>query len=250
MKGVILAGGKGERLKLCTRVTNKHLLAVYDRPMISYPLLTLQRASVKEVLIVTGKEHMGDMIELLGSGSEFGMDFTYKVQDEASGIAKALYLAKDFVRDKFNGHFITILGDNLLEDKISPEALLALGEARIFLKKVPDPERFGVAEVDVSADGTHCFVRRIVEKPKQKVSSLAVIGVYIYDSSVFPIIENLKPSPPPRSEYEITAVNNEYIKRGKLRHSIVKGFWSDMGTPSSLLKSAAFISKFLEIGRK
>lgn len=247
MKGVILAGGKGGRLKLCTRVTNKHLLAVYDRPMIFYPLLTLKHAGIKEILIVTGKEHMGDMLELLGSGSEFGMDFSYKVQDKASGIAKALYLAKDFVRGE--GHFLTMLGDNILEERIHPMSLLP-GEAKIFLREVPDPERFGVAVIRSTPSreapsGTEHFVDRIVEKPKKQISDLAVIGIYIYDSSVFPIIEKLKPSPPPRSEYEITAVNNAYIKRGKLKYSIVKGFWSDMGTPGSLLRSAMFVKEKL-----
>jgi len=231
MKGVILAGGTGTRLGYSARVTNKHLLCVYDRPMIFFPLFTLLNVGIKEIMIVTGKEHMGDMIELLGSGSEFRTSFTYKVQDEAGGIAQALFLAKDFIQKE---HCIVILGDNMVEDIIEIGDLRR-GEAKVFLKEVDNPRQFGVTAIKRNE------ITEIIEKPRKPESNLAVTGAYIYDSSVFSIISKLKPSG--RGELEITDVNNAYIRRGKMRYSILKGFWSDMGTPDSLIKSSVFVQQ-------
>lgn len=228
MRGVILAGGKGSRLEPSTKVTNKHLLCVFNKPMVFFPLETLADIGIEKVLIITGKEHAGDMIELLGSGSNFGMSFTYRVQDSAGGIAQALSLAADFVGRR---HFVTILGDNIIEDAIEIGDLRE-GEAKIFLKQMSNPQRFGVAEIKGDK------IITITEKPLESKSDLAVIGLYVYDSSVFPIISSLGPSA--RGELEITDVNNAYIRRGKLKYSILEGFWSDMGTPDSLLRSAIF----------
>jgi len=229
MKGIILAGGTGSRMGLSTKVTNKHLLCVYDRPMIFFPLLTLRNMGIKEILIISGKEHVGDMIGLLGSGSDFGVDFTYRVQDGAGGIAEALYLAKNFVG---KNHFVVILGDNYFEQNIDVEEL-DKGKAKIFLMSVKDPKRFGVVEVkDKKVIG-------IEEKPNNPKSNFIAVGIYIYDWNVFSIVEDLEKSN--RGELEITDVHNEYIRRGKLEYSILQGFWSDMGTPQSLLEASNFI---------
>lgn len=214
---------------LSTKVTNKHLLCVYDKPMIFYPIETLKHLGIKEMLIVSGKEHVGAMIELLGSGSDYKLDFTYRVQDSVGGIAEALYLAKSFVHEE---HFVVILGDNYIEDKIKIGELKKR-EARIFLTSVKDPKRFGVAEVE------NYQIISIEEKPKNPKSNFIVMGIYIYDSNVFPIIEGLEYSG--RGELEITDVHNEYIKKGRLKYSILQGFWSDMGTPKSLLETSNFI---------
>ena len=229
MKGIILAGGTGSRMGLSTKVTNKHLLCVYDRPMIFFPLWTLRNMGIKEILIISGKEHVGDMIGLLGSGSDFGVDFTYRVQDGAGGIAEALYLAKNFVG---KNHFVVILGDNYFEQNIDVEEL-DKGKAKIFLMSVKDPKRFGVVEVkDKKVIG-------IEEKPNNPKSNFIAVGIYIYDWNVFSIVEDLEKSN--RGELEITDVHNEYIRRGKLEYSILQGFWSDMGTPQSLLEASNFI---------
>jgi len=229
MKGIILAGGTGSRMGLSTKVTNKHLLCVYDRPMILFPLWTLKGMDVKEILIISGKEHAGDMIGLLGSGSDFGVDFTYCVQDGIGGIAEALYLAKSFVGEE---HFVVILGDNYFEADLDVGELKK-GEAKIFLTAVKKPKRFGVVEVK------NRKVIRIEEKPNKPKSNFIATGIYIYDWNVFPIIEGLEKSD--RGEFEITDVHNAYIRKGKLKYSILRGFWSDMGTPQSLLEASNFI---------
>jgi len=233
MKGVILAGGTGSRLHPCTKVTNKHLLPVFDKPMIFYPMETMINAGIKKALIVTGHENAGDFMKLLGSGKDFGAEFTYKIQDESGGIAQALSLAKDFVG---NEKFIVILGDNIIEDNLK-EAVEKFEknshEAMIFLKEVEDPARFGVAEVKGDK------IISIEEKPKHPKSRLVVTGVYMYSPSVFDIIKTLRPSA--RGEYEITDINNEYIKRGKLSWSLLKGFWSDAGTFTSLYRAAQLV---------
>jgi len=234
MKGIILAGGTGSRMGLSTKVTNKHLLCVYDRPMIFFPLRTLKGMEVKEILIISGKEHVGDMIGLLGSGSDFGVDFTYRVQDGTGGIAEALYLAKSFIGED---HFAVILGDNYFEHDIKI-GYLDKGEARIFLTPVRKPRRFGVVEVKDRK------VISIVEKPNKPKSNFIAAGIYIYDWNVFPIIESIEKSG--RGELEITDVHNEYIRKGKLKHSILRGFWSDMGTPQSLLEASNFIKMKME----
>lgn len=234
MKGIILAGGTGSRMGLSTKVTNKHLLCVYDRPMIFFALWTLKKMEVKEILVISGKEHVGDMIGLLGSGNDFGVDFTYRVQDGIGGIAEALYLAKGFVGEN---HFAVILGDNYFEYDIKVEDL-DKGEARIFLTAVKEPKRFGVVEVK------NREVISIEEKPNKPKSNFIVAGIYIYDWNVFPIIEGLEKSG--RGEFEITDVHNEYIRKGKLRYSVLRGFWSDMGTPQSLLEASNFIKTKME----
>lgn len=233
MKGIILAGGTGSRLHPLTKVTNKHLLPVYNQPMIYYPLKTLLDAGIKDILIVSGPEHAGHFLRLLGSGKTFGARFSYEIQDEAGGIAQALGLAEPFAGgDKC----VAILGDNVFEDNIR-DAVKKFGaskhEAHIFLKAVPDAHRFGVAEV--SGDE----IISVEEKPKNPKSSLAVTGLYMYAPSVFSIIAALKPSS--RGELEITDVNNEYIKRKSMGFSMLKGFWSDAGTFESLFRASDFV---------
>jgi glucose-1-phosphate thymidylyltransferase len=226
MKGIILAGGTGSRLFPLTKVTNKHLLPVGQEPMIFHPVHKLTEAGIDEILIVTGVDHMGDVVNLLGSGKEFGCRFTYKVQDEAGGIAQALGLAENFVgRDLC----CVILGDNIFEDSIQPFARSFNEQARgarLLLKQVHDPQRYGVAEVEGGK------VLRIVEKPKEPKSDLAVVGVYFYDPDVFSVIRTLKPSA--RNELEITDVNNHYLREGHLTFDRLPGWWTDAGTFESL----------------
>lgn len=228
MKGIILAGGTGSRLFPLTKVTNKHLLPVGKKPMIYYPVEKLIEAGVREILIVTGVEHMGDVVSLLGSGKDFGCRFTYRVQDEAGGIAQALGLAEHFVH---GDQCVVILGDNIFQDSIKNEVEMFSAQkngARILLKEVSDPDRFGVAELSGNK------VIGIEEKPKKPKSNLAVTGIYFYDGEVFNFIKNLKPSA--RGELEITDVNNHYISRGQLTYGTFKGWWSDAGTFDSLAR--------------
>lgn len=226
MKGIVLAGGSGSRLYPLTKVTNKHLLPVGKIPMIYHPILKLLEAGITEILLVTGVEHMGHVVGLLGSGRKFGCEFSYKVQDEAGGIAQALGLAKHFA---FGDRMVVILGDNVFQDPITryvKNFAVQKSGARIMLKEVPDPQRFGVAELDGDR------VKRIEEKPAEPASNLAVTGIYMYDSDVFETIKQLKPSG--RGELEITDVNNVYIERGDLSYDILKGWWTDAGTFESL----------------
>jgi len=235
LRGVVLAGGTGSRLRPLTKVTNKHLLPVGQKPMIYYPIEKLTGIGIEEILIVTGVEHMGDVVGLLGSGREFGCRFTYKVQDEAGGIAQALGLAENFA----NGQSLAvILGDNIFQIGLKPHAeqYVAQGQgARLLLKEVSDPERFGVVEIK---DGQ---VLGIEEKPKQPKSNLAIIGVYFYDSTVFDIIKTLKPSA--RGELEITDVNNAYIRKGQLTSAILEGWWTDAGTFESLTRANELVKE-------
>ena len=226
IKGVVLAGGSGSRLFPLTKVTNKHLLPVGQEPMIFHPIKKLIEAGITEIMIVTGTEHMGAMVGLLGSGKDFGAQFTYRVQDEAGGIAQALALADNFVGDD---RCVVLLGDNIFEASLSqPVSHFAeqAGGARILVKEVHDPQRYGVAEIDGSK------IVGIEEKPSAPKSSLAVTGIYMYDSSVFEIVRTLKPSG--RGELEITDVNNAYIARGDLDYDRLEGFWTDAGTFPSL----------------
>lgn len=228
MKGIILAGGSGSRLHPLTKVTNKHLLPIYDKPMIYYPLQTLLSAGIKDILIISGPGHAGDFVNLLGSGKEFGIKLNYEIQDEAGGIAQALGLAEDFAN---NESICVILGDNIYEDKLDISNFKE--GARIFLKEVTNPQRFGVAEVrDEKVIG-------IEEKPKVPKSNLVVTGLYIFDSKVFDIIKTLKPSS--RGELEITDVNNYYVKEGKIDVKILKGYWSDAGTFESLFRASKLV---------
>jgi len=222
MKGIILAGGSGTRLFPLTKVTNKHLLPIGKVPMIYHPIKKLLEAGITEILVVTGLDHMGHVVGLLGSGKDLNCEFTYRVQDEAGGIAQALGLARQFA----SGHrMVVILGDNIFEDPLTEYVknfAVQKAGARIILKEVADPERFGVAELKGDR------VIGIEEKPPKPKSNLAVTGVYMYDSNVFEIIRTLKPSA--RGEMEITDVNNAYIQRGELAYDIFKGWWTDAGT--------------------
>ncbi|MEX1010549.1 MAG: sugar phosphate nucleotidyltransferase [Balneolaceae bacterium] len=232
MKGVVLAGGTGSRLYPLTKVTNKHLLPIGDRPMIYYPIGKLTEAGVEEILIVTGTEHMGDVVNLLGSGRAFNCRFTYKVQEEAGGIAQALGLAENFAG---GDPVAVILGDNIFQDSIAPMVQSWSGKgAKVLLKEVPDPERFGVAEVR-----GHKIVS-IEEKPGKPKSKLAVTGVYLYDNRVFDYIRCLKPSG--RGEFEISEVNNRYIEEGAMEFEILKGWWTDAGTMPSYRAANSLVS--------
>lgn len=223
MKGIVLAGGTGSRLYPLTKVTNKHLLPVGNKPMIYYPIEKLTGAGIEEILIVTGTEHMGDVVNLLGSGKDFGCRFTYKVQDEAGGIAQALGLAENFCGSE---PMTVILGDNIFETGLSKALANYDGSgAQILIKQVEDPERFGVAELEGDR------IIGIEEKPDQPKSEFAVTGIYMYDAQVFDLIRNLEPSD--RGELEITDVNNYYIKNGAMKYSILDGWWTDAGTPES-----------------
>jgi glucose-1-phosphate thymidylyltransferase len=237
MKGIILAGGTGSRLRPITNVTNKHLLPVYNKPMIFYPLENLVACGFTELLIVSGKEHAGHFLNLLGGGKEWGIKISYEVQEEAGGIAQALLLAEDFA-DK--GPVAVHLGDNIFEHtNLLVSGVKKFQEdktgAMIFVKEVPDPERFGVAEIQGDK------VISIVEKPATPKSNLCVTGFYIYDSKVFEIIKTLKPSA--RGELEITDVNNHYIEQGTLKFSKVEGEWTDAGTFESLFRASSLARK-------
>jgi len=238
LKGIILAGGTGSRLEPCTKVTNKHLLPVYNKPMIYYPLFTLLNAGIKEILIVSGPEHSGHILNLLGSGKKFNAKLTYEIQDVPLGIANALYLGEDFADRQ---PVAVILGDNIFQDSIKKYAE-AFNEncqgAVIFLKKVPDPERFGVPVFKNKK------IISIEEKPLKPKSSYAVTGLYFYDSKVFDIIKELKPSK--RGEYEISDVNNSYLNKGKLDFHIMRGFWSDAGTFQSLYRASTLVREYEE----
>ena len=233
MKGVILAGGTGSRLFPLTKVTNKHLLPVYDMPMIFYPLNTLIDAGIDDILIVSGRGHGGHFLELLGSGLDFGVRLSYEIQEGAGGIAQALGLARHWAGDDA---VTVILGDNIFEDSIKGVVRSFKTGARIFLKEVPDAQRFGVAEVAGNR------IVGIEEKPQHPKTNLAVTGLYIYDSDVFRIIENLTPSR--RGELEITDVNNAYIRMGAMHFSLLKGFWSDAGTFDSLLRASLCVQEY------
>ncbi len=229
MRAVILAGGKGTRLSPLTEITNKHLLPVGREPMIWHPVKQMASAGIEEVLVVTSTEHMGDVVNSLGSGKRFGLQFTYRVQEEAGGIAHALALAERFARSE---PVVVLLGDNVFEYSIRPyvEAFVAQKEgARVLLKQVGDPERFGVAALDEET------IVQIEEKPAKPKSNYAVVGCYMYDGGVFEVIRGTKPSD--RGELEITTVNNRYAAAGKLQYSIVRGRWTDAGTFESLLEA-------------
>jgi glucose-1-phosphate thymidylyltransferase len=236
MKGVILAGGLGTRLYPLTKVTNKHLLPVYDKPMIYYPIQTLINAGIDDILIVTGGNNAGDFLRLLGNGKEFGLKhINYTYQEGEGGIAQALSLAEFFAAKE---PICVVLGDNLIEKNIlrAVESFRKQKEgAKILLKEVPDPQRFGVPELKGDR------VVRIEEKPKEPKSEYAVIGIYLYDATVFDMIKGLEPSQ--RGELEITDVNNRYIERGTMTWDILEGWWTDAGTFESLLHANDLVSQ-------
>ena len=236
MKGVILAGGLGTRLYPLTKVTNKHLLPVYDKPMIYYPIQTLINAGIDDILIVTGGNNAGDFLKLLGNGKEFGLKhINYTYQEGEGGIAEALRLAEFFAsREKI----CVVLGDNIIEKNIrrAVENFQKQKEgAKILLKEVPDPQRFGVAELEGDR------ITRIEEKPKKPKSQYAVIGIYLFDQEVFDIIKTLKPSG--RGELEITDVNNRYIEKRLMTWDILEGWWTDAGTFESLLRANQLVAE-------
>ena len=236
MKGIILAGGTGSRMLPLTRVTNKHLLPIYNKPMIYYPLETLINAGIKDILIITGGNSPGDFLKLLGNGKRFGLkELHYTYQEGSGGIAQALGLAEDFAD---NGKVAVILGDNIFEDNISQVVKdfekQKLG-AKLFLKKVSDPERFGVAEIKNKK------IVNIEEKPKKPKSQYAVTGLYMYNGNVFDVVKTLKPSQ--RGELEITDVNNFYVKQETATCEFIKGFWSDAGTFESLYRATNLIKE-------
>ncbi len=236
MKGIILAGGLGSRLRPLTKVTNKHLLPIYDKPMIYYPIETLVRAGIKDIMIVTGGNSAGDFLRLLGNGSEFGLkDIYYTYQEGEGGIADALKLCEHFAE---GNRVVVILGDNIVQDDISPYVRRFEQQdsgARILLKAVPDPERFGVPELDGER------IVRIEEKPKQPKSGYAVTGIYMYDRRVFDFIRRIQPSH--RGELEITDVNNHYIREGDLHYDVLDGWWTDAGQFESLFNATQLIAR-------
>jgi glucose-1-phosphate thymidylyltransferase len=236
MKGIILAGGLGSRLRPLTKVTNKHLLPIYDKPMIYYPLETLCRAGIDEIMIVTGGNSAGDFLRLLGNGREFGLhDIYYTYQEGEGGIADALKLCEHFAEGE---PVCVILGDNILEDDITPYVQRFREQrsgARLLLKEVDDPERFGVPELHENR------IVRIEEKPLVPKSRYAVTGVYLYDARVFDYCRDLKPSS--RGELEITDVNNAYIAAGDLYYDVLSGWWTDAGQFESLYHATCLVAE-------
>ena len=224
MKGILLAGGTGSRLFPLTKVTNKHLLSIYNKPMIYYPLSTLKSMGIRDIMVISGTEHCGHILQLLGSGKDLDISVSYRVQDQAGGIAEALKLTRSFAG---NDQIAVILGDNIFEDSFDVSSFSK--GARLFLKETNEPERFGVAEVSGSK------IIGIEEKPKHPKSNLAVTGLYLYDSWVWSFLDKLKPSA--RNELEITDLNNYYIKEGWASYEMIKGEWTDAGTFESLYRA-------------
>jgi glucose-1-phosphate thymidylyltransferase len=243
MKGIVLAGGTATRLFPLTIVTNKHLLPIYDRPMIYYPIETLASMGIREVLVIVGGKSVGDVVELLGDGSQFGLELTYRYQSGAKGIAHAIGLARDFVGADA---FCCVLGDNILRgpalEPVADEFATSTAGAGTLLYRVPDPERFGVAELD--SDGR---VIGFEEKPDRPKSDLIPIGVYFLRPDAFDVIEHLAPSG--RGEFEITDVLNHYIPEGRLFTRVYEGHWTDAGTVPSLLRAAELARDDDEAGR-
>ncbi len=236
MKGIILSGGKGTRLHPITKVTSKQLLPIYDKPMIFYPLETLLKAGIKDILIIVAPDHCGDYMKALGSGKDFGpgVRFTYEIQDEPKGLAEAYILAENFLDDGDN--VTMILGDNIFEDDFTEAIQSFQSGGRIFAKKVPDPERFGQVKFDENFK-----VIQIEEKPKDKISDYAIPGLYIFDKRVVEIARGVQPSA--RGEIEITEVQNAYLKPGELDVRIIEGDWIDAGTFESLYRATEFAYK-------
>jgi len=236
MLGIVLAGGLGTRLSPLTKVTNKHLLPVFDQPMIHYPIRTLVQAGIRDILLVTGGNNAGEFLRLLGNGREFGLThLDYVYQEGEGGIAAALVLARYYGAGR---RMVVILGDNIIEDDITPHVTSFARQergARILLKEVDDPERFGVAELSGER------VVGIEEKPARPKTRYAVTGVYMYDDQVFPIIDGLRPSG--RGELEITDVNNAYIARGQMNFAFLRGWWTDAGTFDSLLRANLLVAR-------
>ncbi|MFA4999747.1 MAG: sugar phosphate nucleotidyltransferase [Patescibacteria group bacterium] len=235
MRGIILSGGSGTRLRPLTKITSKQLLPIYNRPMIYYPLNTLIKAGIKEILIIVAPERAGDYLNLLGSGKEFGVKFTYEIQDHPEGLAQAFIIGENFIDQE---DVAMILGDNIFEDDLAEEIRSFKGGAKVFAKRVSDPERFGVVKFDEKMRA-----EKIVEKPKEYLSDYAVTGLYIYDKRVVEIAKGIKPSA--RGELEIVDVNNWYLDKGELEVGLINGEWLDAGTFDSLLKAQNFAKEKL-----
>ena len=227
MKGIILSGGSATRLRPCTKVTSKQLLPVYNRPMIYYPINTLIKAGIKDILIIVAPEQAGHYLNLLGSGKEMGVKFTYEIQDKPEGLAQAFLIGENFIDED---SVCMILGDNIFEDDFSEDIKKFTSGAKVFAKEVPDPERFGVVEFDENKKAIS-----IEEKPQNPKSNYCVTGLYVYDNQVVEITKNLKPSN--RGELEITDVNKKYLEKGELDVAMVSGAWIDAGTFDSLLEA-------------
>ncbi|HEX9503541.1 MAG TPA: sugar phosphate nucleotidyltransferase [Patescibacteria group bacterium] len=233
MKGIILSGGSGTRLHPLTKVTSKQLLPVYDKPMIMYPLETLLKAGIKDILIIVAPDHAGDYLKLLGSGKEFGARFAYEVQDKPEGLAQAFLIGENFIDDD---SVCMILGDNIFEDDVSDTIKNFRSGGHVFAKEVPDPERFGQVRFDDKMNAVE-----IAEKPQVKISDYAITGLYIYDSRVVEAARLAKPSA--RGELEITELHNYYLQKGELKVDILKGEWIDAGTFESLFKASELARK-------
>lgn len=236
MKGIILSGGSATRLRPCTKVTSKQLLPVYNRPMIYYPLNTLIKAGIKDILIIVAPEQAGHYLNLLGSGKEFGVKFTYEIQDKPEGLAQAFLIGERFIDED---SVCMILGDNIFEDDFSNDIKNFKGGAKVFAKRVPDPHRFGVVEFDENNKAIS-----IEEKPEKPKSNYCVTGLYVYDNQVVNISKNLKPSG--RGELEITDVNRTYLEKGQLDVAMVEGTWIDAGTFDSLLEAQILAKEKLQ----
>lgn len=232
MRGIILSGGSGTRLSPLTKVTSKQLLPVYNKPMIMYPLETLLTAGITDILIIVAPDHAGDYLKLLGSGKEFGARFAYEIQDKPDGLAKAFLIGEDFIG---NEDVCMILGDNIFEDDVSATIKNFKKGGHIFVKEVPDPERFGVVKFD-----EHMNAVKIVEKPKEYLSNFAITGLYIYDSRVIEAAREAKPSA--RGELEITELHNWYLQHNELKVDVLKGEWIDAGTFDSLLRANNYVA--------
>ncbi|MCX6763999.1 MAG: sugar phosphate nucleotidyltransferase [Candidatus Moranbacteria bacterium] len=233
MKGIILSGGKATRLRPCTKITSKQLLPVYNKPMIYYPLKTLVEAGIKEILIIVAPECAGDYLNLLGSGKEFGVKLTYEIQDEPKGLAEAFIIGENFIDED---NVAMILGDNIFEDNLAEDIKSFKKGAKVFAKKVSDPERFGVVKFNDKMKAI-----KIVEKPKKYLSDYALTGLYIFDNRVVEAAKNVKPSS--RGELEITDLHNWYLKKKELDVAMVNGVWIDAGTFDSLLEAGNMVKR-------
>lgn len=236
MRGIILSGGKATRLRPCTKVTSKQLLPIYNRPMIYYPLNTLIKAGIKDILIIVAPEKAGDYLNLLGSGKEFGVRFTYEIQDEPRGLAEAFIIGENFID---NEDVAMILGDNIFADDLSEEIKNFKKGGKIFAKKVSDPERFGIVKFDNNGKA-----EKIVEKPKEWISDYAITGLYVFDGRVVEAAKNVKPSA--RGELEIVDIHNFYLEKGELEVAMVENEWIDAGTFESFFEAQKLAKEKLQ----
>ncbi|PLX21844.1 spore coat protein [Candidatus Parcubacteria bacterium] len=236
MKGIILAGGSATRLRPCTKVTSKQLLPVYNKPMIYYPLNTLIKAGIKDILIIVSPERAGDFLNLLGSGKEFGVNFTYEIQDTPRGLADAFIVGENFIG---SDNVAMILGDNIFEDDLYESIENFEKGGMVFAKKVSDPERFGVVKFDKNMKA-----EKVVEKPKEWISDYALVGLYVFDNRVVKVAKEVEPSE--RGEIEITDLQNFYLQKGELEVAMINGAWLDAGTFDSLLEAQILAKEKLQ----